>query len=322
MVTEKIDIPSVQFPPKRVEPGAEAHAGRRIYVLPLLLRVFCLIWVFGRLARDQWWLSGLAFYIPTPVVTGCLLALLTWELKGRRLRGAAGTALFIAVCLSSLLASENRFGPSAARAAAKGSIRAVHWNVLSGKLGWPEAYEYLRELDADLYVLSESPRTLQESTFPGYESALLGSMTVFARGGVEPLGYVSTQPWLFLQALRCTVGNQELLLLAADFPSNILVHRGPLLEELNRQIKTYQPDLVLGDLNAPRDSLQLTQLPPGYAHAYEEVGTGWSYTWPMPLPVYSLDHCLFGPRVEPHGYQLGWTLHSDHRPQIFDFELR
>lgn len=309
-------------PREQFEPGPNALAGHRLYLLPVLLRVFFLIWVFGRIARDQWWLSGLAFYIPTPVVTGSLVALLAWELKGQRLRGAAATALFIAVCLSSLVGSENRFVPAAARAAPRNSIRAVHWNVRFGKAGWREAREYLRELEADLYVLSESPREIEKSAFPGYESAFLGGMTVFARGDVELLGYVSTQPWLFLQALRCTVGTQELLLLAADFPSDILVHRDPLLEELNRQIESYQPDLIFGDLNAPRDSLRLTRLPEGYAHAYNEIGSGWSYTWPMPLPVYSLDHCIFGPRVEPHEYQLGWTLLSDHRPQIFDFEIR
>ena len=42
----------------------------------------------------------------------------------------------------------------------------------------------------------------------------------------------------------------------------------------------------------------------------------------MPLPGYSLYHTLFGPRVEPHAYRIGWTLLSDHRPQVFDFQLK
>lgn len=290
--------------------------------MPVLLWGFFLVWAFGRVARDRWWLSGLTFYIPTPVVTTCLLVLMAWETGRRQLRAAALTATLLATCVCSLVVSENRFVPTATSASPGKTLRAVHWNVLSGKLGWPQVQEHLRTLDADLYVLSEPPWDLEDELFPGYEGAALGAMSVFARGRIEPLGYASTQKWMFLHLVRCTIDDQVLLLLLADLPSNVLVHRQPLLEELNRQIAVHQPDLVLGDLNAPRDSLELTRLPTGYAHAYNELGSGWSYSWPMPLPVYSLDHCLFGPRVEPEAYRLGWTLLSDHRPQVFDFQVR
>lgn len=62
-------------------------------------------------------------------------------------------------------------------------------------------------------------------------------------------------------------------------------------------------------------------LPDGYAHAYRTAGGGCGYTWPVPLPVYAIDHCLHGPRVEPIRYHLG-TGASTHRYQMFDFSLR
>jgi endonuclease/exonuclease/phosphatase family metal-dependent hydrolase len=75
---------------------------------------------------------------------------------------------------------------------------------------------------------------------------------------------------------------------------------------------------VLGDFNAVRRATQLQSLPEGYRHAYDAAGSGWSYTWPVPIPFLAIDHCLIGPRIQPIEYVLG-TAHSDHRWQRLDF---
>ena len=80
--------------------------------------------------------------------------------------------------------------------------------------------------------------------------------------------------------------------------------------------------VITRDFNAPRRSLAFTELPAGYQHAFDSVGFGYGNTWPMPVPMYALDQCIFGPRVVPADYRLVSSAHSDHRLQVFDFSLR
>ena len=98
--------------------------------------------------------------------------------------------------------------------------------------------------------------------------------------------------------------------------------RDPNLREIVAWIERRQPDVVVGDFNAPRRSRALQPAPEGYAHAYESSGSGWSYTWPSLLPVLAIDQCLIGPRISPGRYRLGTSLLSDHRIQKLTFDLR
>ncbi|HEX4608420.1 MAG TPA: endonuclease/exonuclease/phosphatase family protein [Urbifossiella sp.] len=117
-----------------------------------------------------------------------------------------------------------------------------------------------------------------------------------------------------------TPRDRPITLLVVDLPSEIWIARDPLLCEVNALIEGHRPDLVVGDFNAPRRSRGLAALPAGYQHAYHTAGGGWGYTWPVPVPVYAIDHCLHGPRISPAAYRLGGLGgDSDHRYQVFDF---
>jgi len=96
------------------------------------------------------------------------------------------------------------------------------------------------------------------------------------------------------------------------------VARDPVLREINALIEQHQPDLVIGDFNAPRRSWGLSQLPDGYRHAFDTVGRGCGYTWPSFAPMLAIDQCVTGPRIAPVNYELRTTLASDHRLQVFD----
>lgn len=82
------------------------------------------------------------------------------------------------------------------------------------------------------------------------------------------------------------------------------------------------PFWVVGDFNAPRRSRALCELPAGYRHAYDTAGTGCGYTWPVPIPMYALDHSLHSASIVPVRYTLESSVYSDHRLQIFDFAWR
>jgi hypothetical protein len=204
----------------------------------------------------------------------------------------------------------------------------VHWNT-GGRPDRPGIVEPLAAERADLYVLTEVPpdgsvegvRAALDAP-ESYRSAWFGGSAVVGRGEVRANGWLVHRGRAKVQAVSWRHAGRTVELLVVDLPSEVWVARDPLLREINRLVEQYHPDLVIGDFNAPRRSWALSRLPAGYRHAYETAGGGWGYTWPVPVPVYALDHCLHGPRVVPGRYGLaGMGGTSDHRYQVFDFSI-
>jgi endonuclease/exonuclease/phosphatase (EEP) superfamily protein YafD len=146
-------------------------------------------------------------------------------------------------------------------------------------------------------------------------------MAAFARGTLRSDGWLVRSREARSLLLEWDGPACPLKFLAADFTSRLEVHRDPQMRRLVAWIADLRPDLVAGDFNAPRRSLALSRLPPGYRHAYESAGSGWSYTWPVPVPVYAIDQWIHGPEVTPLDYRLESTTASDHRLQVFDFAM-
>lgn len=92
--------------------------------------------------------------------------------------------------------------------------------------------------------------------------------------------------------------------------------------EIRKLMVAWDADIVVGDFNAPRRSRALSPLPSGFVHAYEATGSGWSYTWPIPFPVYAIDQCILGSRISPVVYDLESSWRSDHRRQILEFTIQ
>jgi hypothetical protein len=111
------------------------------------------------------------------------------------------------------------------------------------------------------------------------------------------------------------------LFLLIDLKSRPLFYRGAILDTIRERMIEMQPDIVVGDFNTSRRARMLSNLPEGYAHAYDAAGAGWCYTWPDRYPVWDINQCIFGPRVEPIRYDTVATGASDHRLQVFDFSL-
>ncbi len=279
------------------------------------------LWCLGQLIRDSYWLLALLFYIPAAVLAtgflgGCLLALSRRNLRTALLYGSLAALPTFAV-----LFVENSFSPRDRPTTGDGRVRAVHWNVVWGKLGWSRARDRLKDLSADVYVLSEVPVEFSADDFGGYSVVRFGTMAVVARGTLGTPKRLQRAGTLKLYSVRWNSSSGPLELFVGDIDSNPLVFRHPLLVGLCSFIAQDTPDLVMGDFNSPRRSIALSALPQGYHHAYHSVGSGWSYTWPVPCPIYAIDHCIHGPRVRPIEYRLHGTTASDHRIQVFDFDI-
>jgi endonuclease/exonuclease/phosphatase (EEP) superfamily protein YafD len=320
--------------PDRDRPAAREHAltpprTRRDRLRAYALRGFLVLfaaWAVGQAARDATWLTGLAFYIPSPVLATLALPLAAVFAASRLPRRSLLLLALAAPPVVFVAYVENDF--AAKPPGPPGEFRLLHWNV-KGQLGRERVRAAAASERADLYVFTEahSPLAVGELVVAlrgvgAYRSARFGGLAVVGRGDVRDgprlIDRPRSQAWL----VGWEYAGRSLNLLVVDLPSEIDVPRNPLLREVNALIEAHRPDVVVGDFNAPRRSWGLAELPGGYAHAYHAAGGGWGYTWPRPVPVYALDHCLFGPRVVPARYRLGPHPGSDHRCQVFDFSVR
>ena len=291
------------------------------------LAALCLIgaWGAGQIVRDRTLAGQLAFYLPSAVVCGGLAVLALLRLVHGRRRQAAVWALIALLPLAWVMGVENRWTAAGAASAGMGRLRIVHWNIRHG-WGWARIAPDAIAARADLYVFSEPPYAARERDVAkarGFTGATLhlGEMAVIARGKL------GKPEWLSHDAMQVilvpwSVDGATWNLLLVDLPSDVRIARDPLLRRVRVLAEQREADVILGDFNAPRRSRALTPPPPGFVHAYDAAGSGWSATWPIPLPLWAIDQCLVGPRLQVVHYRLGFRRGSDHRMQLVDLMPR
>jgi hypothetical protein len=275
------------------------------------------------MARDAFWLTGLCFYIPSAFLAAVLPICALAQFFAKRPR----SAILIACCSLPPLAVaglvENHFF-AGRPPAAPAELRLVHWNV-GGMLGRKTTQEFLAAYRADLYVLSEvrnngrQVESFRATLGNRYQSQVFENLAVVGTGLLRADGWLLHRGRTKVQAVTWQSGGRTVRLLVVDLPSEIDIPRDALLREINRLIERHQPDLVVGDFNAPRHSRALCDLPAGYGHAYDSAGAGIGYTWPVPVPLYAIDQCIHSERIVPVRYDLYTSQQSDHRLQLLDF---
>ena len=281
------------------------------------------VWCVGQIFRDRVWPLELAFYVPSAGLMAGLLIIGLWAAWHRRRRMAICALLMAIGPAVFVLGVENRFFAAPPVVPDGRPIRLVHWNVMNGLLGQDAIQDILCQEKADLYVLSEPDRidldALSRRLGDSYKVISGFRFAAVAPGRLHNGVLLCTEGGLLVYSFDWTNDDRTCKVFVVDLDSTLLLPRDERLGRLIELIEEHRPDLVVGDFNAPRRCLALCSLPDGYAHAYNTAGSGWSYTWPMPFPVYAIDQCIAGPRIKPIRYQLKSSPRSDHRRQVFDF---
>jgi vancomycin resistance protein VanJ len=282
------------------------------------------LWLVGQIARDSSWLTGLCFYIPSAFLAMAFLGFGLIYALGKRHRKALLAVAISLPPLGFVGFVENRFFRPRPPAH-PGALRLVHWNT-GGALSRSGARRVLLAQHADLYVLSEigasqSVRSFTEALGQPYQASVFGNMAVVGKGTLRPGGWIFNRNRAKVQSVVWEHAGRSATLFVVDLPSDVFVPRAPILEEIINLVERYQPDLIVGDFNAPRRSRALGELPTGYGHAYDTSGSGFGYTWPVPVPMYSLDQCIHASRVTAIRYDLVRSVHSDHCCQVFNFSV-
>jgi vancomycin resistance protein VanJ len=306
------------------------HSPSRFQLLSGAHLALTVLWGLGQIGRDRTWLTGVCFYLPSPEVAGLGLLVFAILLRLRSRRLAALSLVLALPPIVLTLAFENTLRrpgairPRGARAQPV-VVRLVHWNVARGRLGWEDALRDLRARPADVYVLSEAPPNRdwsREAKAWGadWQAVSAHEGVVLARGRLSP-GLLRATRGSWAWPVEWTDGSIALRLLVVDLTPRLSVARRPLLDWIADQVSRLRPDVIVGDFNTPRRAYGLSPLSPGYRHAYDLAGSGWSYTWPVPLPLIAIDQCFVARRIGVRRYALDSTLHSDHRLQLVELEV-
>jgi len=302
-------------------------------------------WLTGQIFRDQNLLTAYCFYIPSPCTAGLFLVIVLYSWRKRYRRICVISLILLALPSLFVIGVENRWTPPDEAHGADKPLRLLHWNIRWGRDGWEGIAAELRKHKADICILSEVPyqdsegkhytylplkatgrdfaiRNIADRLGSGYTASRIDTMAIFARGELENGRWFAKNKGFIGYSVIWNYQGKKLNLFAVDMPSGIFVERDPLLRKIVSWIERDKADIAVGDFNAPRRSKALSPLPEGFVHAYDAAGLGWSYTWPVPCPVYAIDQCILGTRIVPLQYSLNSTGYSDHRHQVLDFYIK
>lgn len=295
-----------------------------LFLLPVPL--LGLGWLLGWLLRDR--ADGIIwlYFIPAPAVValGVLWFLFTKRSVHRVLRFLVAMTSLAALAKMGLV----DFAWHPDRPAPEGSLRIVHWNAAHTVFGFKPVLQAVKDDRADIVLLSESRESPDLAYFAERElglpyahqdqgMALLSRFPV-AAGDVLPVA--NGRAW----HARVQTPSGPLDVMAVDLISHPLLDRRLPIDAVAAWAAARDssvPLLIAGDFNTPRDARVFRVLRADFRHAYEIAGRGWPYTWPLPVPVYAIDHLWVSPGIAVHRYRLRAAKLSDHRRQILDLSL-
>lgn len=273
-------------------------------------------------------LAVLYYALPIPVLAG-LAGLTGIALRGcrRRLPGRvvwAVTALLIAVGIYSGYSHRQQAAPD-------DTLDLVFWNTARGARGWNEIAAEIHRHDAPVVGLVEAGVDSDEmhdfwtSEFPDRDVAVLGhGMILLVQGRIllTSTGSLGTDSDYARVDVR--VNNHELTIVLVDIVSTPWKPRGQSLDDLAVLVESLSDRrvIVMGDFNTPPESVHFDRLRRTCRNAFESAGTGYAATWPVPLPVLSLDQMWATDKVTIHGCRHLWSTRSDHRPVRTTISIR
>ena len=315
---------------------------RAVWALPAY--VLLALWLIGVIYRlflqDR--LPGLfayPYYALPPVVLTILpiVASVCWLIAGkRRIAVGALTAGMLCGCW----AYATTWFHHTPVTSPQGTRRVLFWNISHGEAGFERIVDEIRTHNPDIIAVVESSPpgnpTMAEARvivaqmeefwsehLPEYDAYVsVTGITTLARNGLKYRCYVQLfNGW----AIHCEVPIEgtSLHLVVADVAASLSGSRASPLLNLYEHLDTLaeQPVVVVGDFNTPADSVYFDPLRLTFRNAFETAGNGYAATWPLPIPLLTLDQAWISDQLSVSQCSLGWSRLSDHRPIILDISL-
>jgi len=287
----------------------------------------CAAWWHGWIVKDRHFETIWFYFIPPiAVIIFCFVWLfLTLRHRFRIVQ----LLVFVTMigCFAKILVIDHRWNSPPSGLPAN-NIRILHWNTAWGVLGVESIVRTMAYDNPDIIIISEPPRLDMISDI-AYHA--LGMDHVFTDLGMTaashfPITYLGTIEIENIAAWHVRIDTDQgaIEVVAVDMVSRPnLLREKPLnaLAEWVAYRTNTLPLIMVGDFNTPHDSVFFEPLRRRMRHAYEVRGRGWPYTWPIPLPMYAIDHTWVSRDITVNDYFLKEATYSDHRRQIADISI-
>lgn len=262
---------------------------------------------------------ALLFYaLPKPCLLTLAVCLALWPGPTRRHRLGA-LAVAVGLGLAWLSPALRNPGTPAATPRAD-DLRLLVWNIARPSGPHAGLIELVRARQPHVVAVIE-PGRLQPDGLRAYEQALPGYRADWMprgllwlsrvpsryreRGKLEGIGayarFEVNGPWPTFPVV------------VADVFAHLLHSRRGQLQEVLAQAQDRSDALLVGDLNTPLESVFLESWRDRYHNVFDTAGTGLPETWPLGLPLLSLDQIWAGPDWQVIAVEKLWrSRESDH----------
>lgn len=304
---------------------AVGRLGVRIGALLLALGAILQLTVCDRI---EGLLTVLFYATPWPLITLGTAALALLSIRRRRPLQAVTLVVLTSAAAGIWLGGS---WMSKGERSSSDSLRVVLWNVSRPERRLPAMARWLRAQHADVIALAEAQQksgaNLERwrAEFPAHHVEVLPqNMLCFSRGPllVEQTGSLAYGS--FFAILRTELRGRSFTIIQVDLTALPGSPRRPALDRLAALVRERSGEnlIVLGDFNTPRESVHFATLREELTHSFESAGHGLAETWPMPVPLLSLDQIWLSRGLRARRCTHGWSLFSDHRPVAVEIETR
>lgn len=262
---------------------------------------------------------ALLFYaLPKPCLLVLAATLALWPGTTRRLRLLAFT---LAMGLAAVWLAPLRISPAkSALTPQPEDLRLLVWNVARPNSPHAGLIELVRERQPHLVAVIE-PGRVQPDWLRAYEEALPGYRADWMPRGLLWLSRVSSryrergklEDIGAYARFEVSGLGPTFPVVVADVFAHVLKSRRGQLQEVLAQAQDRSDALLVGDFNTPLESVFFAPWRARYRNVFEACPSGLAETWPLGLPLLSLDQVWIGPDWQVVAVEKIWRVtESDH----------
>ncbi len=291
--------------------------------------------------KDQLPVARLLFYaMPKPCLAMLAVVLLVWRGQGRWSRMAAAVALAGIsgwwLAQSWCVPAQAATTPPAVASASGGpqppkpQLKVLYWNLCRPNKLHQGMVRMIQEQQPDVAAFVE-PGTTAGELCPAYEALLPGYKAAWMPRGIlwlsrlpshyrdrGKLENIGAYAWFDVEG----AGPTFQVVVGDVFPHLFRSRKGQLDEALSHA-RGRTDAVIVGDFNTPLESVLWKGFRKDYVHAFEAAGSGFKETWPIGLPLLSLDHVWVGRDWEIVEAKKFWrVLASDHAALVVTLRRR
>ena len=287
--------------------------------LLLLLGILLQLWLKDR--HVAW--AGFFYAMPKPCLMGLALFLAVYSYPKRRQCLVAFVALIILSAWWGMTSWSSHSPPSAA-VATKEEVTLLYWNLCRPRKLDQEAVELVKELKPHIAAFVEPGKDLIP-LLPSYEALLPGYSAAWMPRGIlwltsVPSRYRERGKLAGIGAYaRFEVSGlgDPFPVVVADVIPSFFHSREPQLQEVLAHGQNRRDAILVGDFNTPLESVFIKPYRANYTNALEIGGGGFRETWPLRLPLLSIDHLWVGADWEVLEARKVWRLTGSDHAAIF-----